>query len=158
MTPTLTAICFVLVAVPAFAAEPAPTALPGRYAELLGRDVRASKSAVLGDALDLSEPQASAFWPIYRAYEAEVSVIDARRVALVRELVSTWGTVGDTRAKAIADEWFAIQKERIAALERAHARVRNALGSKIAARFVQVEHALNLLVDVSLAEESPLLD
>jgi len=158
VTRTLSAIWLLLAGLPALAAGAESKALPERYAELLGRDVRASKSAVLGEALHLNEPQASAFWPIYRAYAEEASVVDARRVALVRELVTTWGTVGDARAKAIADEWFSIQKERIAVLERAHVRVRNALGPKVAARFVQVEHALNLLVDVTLAEEAPLLE
>lgn len=159
MVERLVLVCALTLAAPAApAAGPAAKPLPERYAELLGRDVRASKSAVLGEALHLNEPQASAFWPIYRAYAEEASVVDARRVALVRELVTTWGTVGDARAKAIADEWFSIQKERIAVLERAHVRVRNALGPKVAARFVQVEHALNLLVDVTLAEEAPLLE
>ncbi len=147
-----------LFAVDLAVAGPPQRPLPERYAELLGRDVRAAKRGVLGESLGLSEPQASAFWPIYRVYEDEAAVVDARRVALVRELVTAWGTLGDERAKAIGDEWFAIQKERIAVLERAHARVRGALGPKVAARFVQVEHALNLLVDVSLAEESPLLE
>lgn len=158
MTRTLSAIWLAFAALPALAADAGPKPLPERYADLLGRDVRASKSAVLAESLTLTEPQASAFWPIYRAYAEEASVVDARRVALVRELVTTWETVGDARAKAIADEWFSIQKERIAVLERAHGRVRNALGPKVAARFVQVEHALNLLVDVALAEEAPFLE
>jgi hypothetical protein len=154
----LAVLSLALFAVGSAVAAPPPRPLPERYADLLGRDVRASKRGILGESLRLTEPQASAFWPIYRTYEDEAAVVDARRVALVRELVTTWGTLGDERSRAIADEWFAIQKERIAVLERAHARVRNALGAKVAGRFVQVEHALNLLVDVSLAEESPLLE
>lgn len=144
-----------VVAVPA---RGAPRDLPERYAELLRADLRAAKTEILGESLHLSEPQASAFWPIYRAYEEELGTVSARRVALVREFVEKSGSLSDERAAVLADQWFSIQKERLAILERAHSRVRNALGAKVAARFVQVENTLNMLVDVALAEEAPLIE
>jgi len=113
---------------------------------------------ILGEALRLNEPQASAFWPIYREYEKERGVVAARRVTLVRELVERWGSLEDERLTVMAEEWFAIQRERLAVLERAYVRVRNALGPKVAARFVQVENTLDMLVDVALAEEAPLIE
>ena len=46
---------------------------PERYFELLRSDVRTAKVEILTEALDLSDAEAAAFWPVYREYETELS-------------------------------------------------------------------------------------
>jgi hypothetical protein len=131
---------------------------PEKYLELLRSDIRADRVAIVTEALDLPADQAAAFWPIYRQYEKEVAVIGDRRVALVKRFAASYGTMTDDDANGIAREWFAIHDERMKLLKQYHKQVGKAVSAVVAAQFVQVEHALNMLVDLQIAAELPLIE
>lgn len=129
-----------------------------RYIELLRADARADKVAILTEALALTQAQGELFWPIQRAYETELSTLGDRRLALIKEFAAVYGTMTDEQAADISAKWFKLQDDRMKLRKSYYKKVEKALGSLVAARFIQVENAIGLVIDVGLAAELPLLE
>jgi len=142
------------LAAPVFAQD----VTPEKYMELLRSDLRTAKVEILTEALELEEPQAAAFWPIYREYDTELSALGDRRLVLVERFVEQYGTMTDEDAGLLAKDWFAIQKDRLKLREKYYGKVAKATSNLVAARFVQVENVLGMLIDLQIAAESPLME
>lgn len=142
------------LAVPAFSQD-APA---DKYLELIRSDVRTQKVEILTGALDLDEAQAAAFWPIYREYDAELAALGDRRLALVNRFVANYGTMTEEDIALFATDWFAVQKDRLKLREKYYGKVAKATSNLVAARFVQVESLLGMLIDLQIAAEAPLME
>jgi hypothetical protein len=136
----------------------ADDAAPDKYLELLRSDVRTARVEILTEALDLTEEQGAAFWPIYREYDTELSALGDRRIALVQHFAEKYGVLTDEDAAAMAKEWFGIHKDRLKLREKYFGKVAKVTSSLVAARFIQVENVLGTLIDLQIAAELPLLE
>ena len=56
------------------------------YAELLRSDVRTQKVAIITEVMGFTEAEDTAFWPIYREYDAEMAKLGDERVALIARI------------------------------------------------------------------------
>ncbi len=125
--------------------------------ELLRADLRADKIAVLTAAMRLTEEEGKTFWPLVRDYDNELSAIHDRRVDLIKMYAEKYRKLSDEEAAEIAGDWFGIQSDLLKLKKKYYKRVEKALDSSIAARFIQVERQIELIIDVQLAAEMPLV-
>ena len=127
------------------------------YVELLRSDIRMQKQAVLTEVMQFSDEQAAVFWPIYREYDLELSKIGDQRLALIKDFAANYETMTDEKAKEIADRSFKLEEDRVKLRRKYFETVQKGLDPIIAAKFVQVERAIDALIDVQLAAELPLM-
>ena len=126
------------------------------YAELLRSDLRAQKVAIITEVMLFTETEDAAFWPVYREYEADLAKINDDRIALITEYASelrgAHGRDGrSSREKARSPS----RRRRHALTERYYERFKAVLPAKTAARFLQVEHQILLLLDLQIAASLP---
>jgi len=144
---------------PAKAAKPPATAKEQNlkeYIQLLRGDVRSQKSAIMGAVMQLDPDQAAAFWPLYRDYDAALSTVNDLRVANIEEYARTYSQLTDAKADELVRNAMAYQKQRDDLLAKYYDLVKQALGAIVAARFVQVEHQLLLIIDLQIASALPI--
>jgi hypothetical protein len=127
------------------------------YAELLRSDVRTQKVAILTQVMGFTEEEDKAFWPIYREYDAEMSKLADERVSLIAEYAKSYGKTTDAEADQLATKAIDLDARRQAALGRCYERVKQALSPRTALRFLQVEHQLQLLIDLQIASSLPIV-
>ena len=125
------------------------------YAELLRSDVRAQKVAIITEVMGFTEAEDAAFWPIYREYDAEMAKLGDERVALIAEYAKNFATLTDAVADKLATKAIELESKRQAAKGRCYERVKAALSPRTAMRFLQVEHQLQLLIDLQIAASLP---
>ena len=125
------------------------------YAELLRSDVRTSKVAIITEVMGFTEAEDAAFWPIYREYDLEMSKLADQRVGLIRDYAADYGTLTDERAAGLASRALDLETRRSAAKAKCYERVKTALSPRTALRFLQVEHQLQLLIDLQIAAALP---
>jgi hypothetical protein len=125
------------------------------YAELLRSDVRAQKVAILTEVMGFTEAEDTAFWPIYRKYDAEMSKLGDERVTLIREYAANFSNLTDAAATALAAKALDLESRRNAAKAQCYQDVKAALSPRTALRFLQVEHQLQLLIDLQIAALLP---
>lgn len=130
---------------------------PDDYLNLLRIDLRASKARIVGDAMELTKDEANVFWPIYREYDAALSKLNVDRINLLREYAERYAEIDDARAARFTRESFDYMRERLDLLQKYSRKLSKAMSPTIAARFAQIESHLQMLIDVQLASEFPLV-
>ena len=127
------------------------------YIELLRSDVRQQKAEMMGAVMQLSAADAAKFWPIYSEYDAALTKVNDLRVANIQEYSRTYSEMTDEKADELIQNALAYEKQRSELLAKYYGRVKQALGATTAARFVQVEHQLLLIIDLQVASSLPIV-
>ena len=127
------------------------------YMDLLRKDLRKEKSSVVDLAMGLDSAQKTKFYPIYEKYERELAVIWDKRLTNIKKYAENYPDVSEAVADQLVASAQASQAERSALWKKYYGQVKSALGSKVAARFLQVENALSNLIDLQLSSEIPLI-
>jgi hypothetical protein len=127
------------------------------YIELLRSDVRQQKAEMMGAVMQLSAADAAKFWPIYSEYDAELTKVNDLRAANIQEYARTYSEMTDQKADELIQNALAYEKQRSELLAKYYDRVKQALGAITAARFVQVEHQLLLIIDLQVASSLPIV-
>ena len=143
-----------------------PTPLPraeGRernlraYTELMRRDIRTQKVALLTELMNFTDEQDSKFWPVYRDYETELSRVYDAKLQLIEKYAETFATLTNAQADELVAKWFDIESRRSAIRQKYYAALKSAITPLVAARAMQIEHQLDLIVDLQVAAELPVI-
>jgi hypothetical protein len=126
------------------------------YIKLLRKDVRSQKSAVMSEVMQLDPDQAAKFWPIYRDYDAELSKVNDLRIANIKEYADSYNQLTDAKADELIHNAMTFQKQRAELLNKYYDRMKQELGAVTAARFIQVEYQLLLVIDLQIASVLPI--
>jgi hypothetical protein len=126
------------------------------YAELLRSDVRAQKVAILTEVMGFTEAEDAAFWPIYREYDVEMAKLGDERVAMIAEYANSYASMTDAIAEKLAAKALSLETKRQAVKAQCYERVKTALSPRTALRFLQVEHQLQLLIDLQISAALPI--
>lgn len=126
--------------------------------EALRADMRADKTKLVTEAMNFNEKESKIFWPVYRQYEAELTSLNDQRVALIKEYAAKYHNMSDKDAKSMLDKALDFDSKR-AELKRAYASEfqNKGLSAMTTAKYFQLEHRLDTLVDLKLASELPSL-
>jgi hypothetical protein len=126
--------------------------------EALRADMRADKTKIVSEAMNLNEKESKAFWPVYRQYESDLASLNDQRVALIKEYAAKYANMTDKDAKDLLNKAFDFEAKHTD-LKRNYADefMHKGLSPTTTAKFFQLEHRLDALVDVKLASELPSL-
>jgi predicted nucleic acid-binding Zn-ribbon protein len=148
------AITFALPATTAFAQS--NSTLDSDIA-VLRSDVRAQRTQIVSDQLQLNDAEGKTFWPIYRDYEAEMSKLNDEKVAIIKDYATSYDTMTDTQIQSLADRTFKLENKRTDLKQKYFKKISKAVSPKTAARFIQVDNRLDLLVNLQIADSVPML-
>jgi len=127
------------------------------YVELLRSDVRASKIAIMASVMNFTEAEDKAFWPIYRQYDAELNTINDERVRLIADYANNFEALTDPVADRIAKGALELENKRQELKVKYYDRVKSATSAKTAARFLQVENQMLMIIDLQIAASLPIV-
>jgi len=127
------------------------------YIDLLRSDVRQQKAEIMGAVMLLSADDAAKFWPIYSEYDAELTRLNDQRVANIKEYADSYDEMTEAKADELIQKALAFQKQRADLLAKTYERVKQSLGAITAARFVQIEHQLLLIIDLQIISRLPVV-
>ena len=127
------------------------------YIELMRSDVRQEKSQLMGVVMQLDAADAAKFWPIYSEYDAELTKVNDLRSNNIQEYARTYTQMTDAKADELIKTALDYQRQRSELLGRYFERVKQELGAITAARFVQIEHQLLLIIDLQIASSLPIV-
>jgi hypothetical protein len=126
------------------------------YVELLRSDLRSQKVAIITDIMRFSEDEDAKFWPVYREYETELSAVNDDRIALIKEYAEAYGNITDAIADRLARGALDLEARRNAVKAKYYEKFKTALSAKTAARFLQVENQILLILDLQIAASLPI--
>ena len=127
------------------------------YIELMRSNVRDQKAEMMGAVLQLNIDDAAKFWPIYSEYDAELTKINDLRVANIEDYANNYTQMTDDKADALIQKAMEYRKLRGELLAKCYGRVKQSLGAITAARFVQVEEQMLLIIDLQILSSLPIV-
>ena len=156
-TLTLWTVGLGLLASPVAGQQPTQAEID-QYIELVRMDVRQGRAELVGQAMQLSAGQAAQFWPLYEQYERAFTTLGDTVLQIVNDYAAAFESMTDEAASQLAGRQLDLLDERQALRREYHGKFEAALGGAVAARFVQVEHRIETLLDLQLAADIPLLE
>jgi hypothetical protein len=128
------------------------------YVELLRADVRSKKTAIFTQVMQFNDDQAAKFWPIYRDYDVELQKLNDQKLAGIQEYAKNYGSVTDEKADELAKLALQLENDRNDLKKKYYEKIREQLGGKIAARFLQVENQILMVIDLQIASSLPIVE
>lgn len=160
---TLTNAAVLTTAIVALAAAPSEAQQPtdeeiNDYIELARMDIRQGRADLIGQHMQLSAGQAAEFWPIYEQYEQAFTALGDEEVQVIRDYARSYEAMTDATASDLAKRALDIDRREHELLVEYHGKIESALGGAVGARFMQVERRIQMLLDLQLAADIPLLE
>lgn len=116
-------------------------------AELVRSAFQLEKKALVADYLQMSNDEAEKFWPIYNQYEAQRIDAFTRRFKLIDTyLVNIEKGIAEVHADEMVKESAAIQKKELELRQKYYKLIKKSISLPVAARFYQVDDAINVAV------------
>jgi hypothetical protein len=128
------------------------------YIELIRTNVRQEKAQILGSVMQLDATEAAKFWPIYAEYDTALSKLNKLRSDNIQDYAKNYDTMSDDKADVLIKKAFEYQKQRSDLLATYYDRFKQSIGAVNAARFLQVENQLLLIIDLQIHSNLPLVE
>ena len=125
------------------------------YIDLIRADVKAEKVQIVGAMMQFTPDEASTFWPIYKSYDTDLTKLGNQKLALIKEYADRYDSMTDEKADELVQKSFALVSDRNTLLKDCYEKVKSKMGAKTAARFVQVEHQLVMIIDLQISSQLP---
>ncbi len=127
------------------------------YLEALRSEVAAQKTEIMQQAMMLSDEQADVFWPIYNEFVAEQREVGELRMEMAQRYFDNQMSMTPEVADQIIKGFFQYEAKRAELLHTYFGKVSAALDAVVAARFIQAERHISMLIDIQIANEVPLI-
>jgi hypothetical protein len=118
-------------------------------------NMRANRETLINAGMNFSDKDATAFWPIYRKYEYQRSTLDDGRVAVIKEYTEKYSTMTGADATAMTKRMFEYDSRQTALKRKYFKEFNKVLPAITVARFFQLEHRIDLLMDMKVESSLP---
>jgi hypothetical protein len=139
------------VTMPALAEEK-----PADNMRLVKEKIKADKKLFVAENMQLTEEEAKAFWPVYESYQKNIDKLNERQLKLIDEYAQSYETMTDPIAQNLTNKYLTLESDRVKLLQSYVPKISKAVGSKKAARYLQLENKIRAVVEFELEANIPL--
>ena len=126
--------------------------------ELYRSDVKTEKRAIVAAVMEFTPAEEEAFWLVYRDFEYDLTAVNDRVIALVKNYVASYETLNDETAQSMLKEIFDIKEKRLK-LEKSYAKKFNKVISPVKVmRFYQIHNQITMLLDLKVSANIPYVE
>jgi hypothetical protein len=119
--------------------------------------IRTERKAIVTEYMNLTPEEAAKFWPIYDAYQQDLSVPQKRLGDLVLKFNQAYGGVTDQDAEKFLEDYLNAEKNILDRKRTYVGRFQKALPTKKVLRLYQLENRMDATIDYNMAGELPLV-
>jgi hypothetical protein len=125
--------------------------------DLLRKDIRSQKKQIIAANLQLTDSEATKFWPLYDQYTAELVKINDAKYGVIKEYATNYSTLTDDHAIALSNNLLNVDQQ-VAQLRLKYVPIFNkVIPGKKTALFFQLDRRLVMLIDLQLASQIPMV-
>ena len=143
----------VAFAAPLFAQDSGTTNM-----DILRQKLKADKKVVVAANMNLTDAEATAFWPVYDAYQKDLQAINVRLKNTVVAYADAYskGPIANETAKKLLGDSISIEEAEIALKKSYVPKLEAAVSPAKAARYIQIENKIRAVIKYELADAIPL--
>jgi hypothetical protein len=125
------------------------------YTELLRSDLRTQKVALITEVMQFTEAEDQAFWPVYREYEKELALLNDERLQGIETYAKVYDALTDESASSLIVKALDLEARRTALKQKYYGRLKTVMSPRTAARVLQIENQIGLIIDLQIASALP---
>ena len=126
------------------------------YIEILRSEIKTDKKAIITETMQFSQQESEAFWPIYNEYEHELSKLSDKRIANIKDFALHYDSLSNEKANQLVMNSFDFQEDRLNLNKKYFKKFAEVLTPNVAAKYMQLENQIQLILDLSIAANLPL--
>jgi hypothetical protein len=137
--------------------ESTPQVISNQDLDLLRKDIRSQRKQLIAANLQLTDQEATKFWPVYDRYMSELITINDRKFGLIQEYADSYGKLTNEQSLSLVRRWLDADIE-IAQLRQKYVPiVSNVLDGKKSATFFQLDRRIAMMIELQLSSRLPLV-
>ena len=140
---------------PAATQSPQPV-LSQQDIDLLRKDLRSQKKQLVAQNLNLTDQDATKFWPIYDQYTTELVKINNKKYAVIQQYANGYGSLSGEQSMSLMKQWMDVDIAAAQLRAKYLPIVAQAIGGAKAATFAQIDRRISLMIELQLASRLPL--
>ena len=126
--------------------------------QLLRQDIRSKKKQMVAANLQLTDAEATKFWPVYDQYTAELVKINDEKYAVIKAYADAWGNMTDAQALDLTNRALGVE-QKVTQLRMKYVPIfETVISAKKTALWFQIDRRLDLLINLQLAANIPVVD
>jgi len=126
------------------------------YIEVLKSEIKTDKKAIIIETMQFTERQSAVFWPLYNEFEHELDKLSGKRIANIKDFAANYDSLTDKKADELIKTSFSFQNDRLDLNEKYYQKFADAITPVVAAKYMQLENQIQLILDLSIASNLPL--
>ena len=119
--------------------------------------LQTERRLLVSQAIDLSQDEAAAFWPLYDRYAADLKAANDLRVKVVTDYAAAYPNLSDATANQLLKDGLAFQEKLVKVRKGYLKKFTKVLGPGRTARFYQLENKIDAIAAFALAREIPMV-
>lgn len=128
-----------------------------RDINLLRKDIRAQRKQLIAANLNLSEVEATKFWPVYDQYLNEAIAINDKKFAVIQDYADNWGKLTDEQSLLLTRQWSDLDIQITQLRQKYVPIVAKVLNGKKTATFMQLDRRIAMMLELQIASQLPLV-
>ena len=140
------------------AEEPTRQSISEQQIQLLRKDIRDHRRQIVAANLPLTTDESARFWPVYDQYIGEMIKINDGRYALIKEYVTNYSAMTEDQASNYITRLHDADKAMIDLRTKYTPNFEKVLSRKKTAMFLQLDRRVQLMVELQLASQIPLIN
>ena len=120
-------------------------------------DIRAERKKIVAANMPLTEAEATKFWPVYDRYIGETIKINDARYSVIKEYAQNYSTMSDAQADSFIKRWVSLDTDNSQLRLKYIPEFEKVISHKKTALFFQIDRRLNMMIDLQLSSQVPLL-
>ena len=120
-------------------------------------DLQGDRADILAKNMTLTSEQAAKFWPVFEKYQSEQNVIMDDQLRGIQRYIENYDTLDDAGALALINGHFDRDARMNALRQKWFGDFQKVLGTKQAARAMQIDRRLSLAHQIQFASRIPLV-
>ncbi len=126
------------------------------FIALLKSDVQSDKIEIITQLMNFTDAQSEIFWPIYNDFSNELMKLSDKRIANIKDFAANYDSLTDEKANQLIKNAFDFQGDRLSLNEKYYSKFAKALSPTVAAKYMQLEYEIQLIIDLSVNSNLPL--
>lgn len=125
------------------------------YIQMLKSNVQSDKIAIITETMNFTDQQSEKFWPIYNEFSNKLSKLSDKRIANIKDFAANYDSLSADKANELMENSFQYQKDRLNLTEDYYGVFAEVLGPIVAAKYMQLERMIQLLIDIQISANLP---
>ena len=126
--------------------------------EMIKKDINAERRAIIAEAIKIPIGQETEFWNLYNQMEKELESLTDKRANNIKKFADNAADLSDDVANDLVMTFIDIRVNRTKIYKSYYKKITKVMSKVESARFIQVMDQIQLLIDVQIAAEVPLIE